>query len=140
MAYIQCPRGTHATKILQWNIYTCMDNLHQSKFCSDGDIFTNFGIFNIFEIWYLLFSNFNAFAKLVLRIHWRLSTVLQTSSKSVSSNVFWYVKACIFWNCIQYTIHWNKTQMFEKSPSDKLFCSTKWMESLILKSHGSFRN
>ena len=59
---------------------------------------------------------------------------------SVWSNVFWYVKACIFWNCIQYTIHWNKTQMFEKSPSDKLFCSTKWMESLILKSHGSFRN
>ena len=23
----------------------------------------------------------------------------------------WYVKVCIFWNCIQYTIHWDKTNI-----------------------------
>ena len=55
-----------------------------------------------------------------LRIHWRLSTILKTSNKSVWSNVFWYVKVCIFWKCIQYTIHWDKTQMLKKFPSDKI--------------------
>ena len=37
-----------------------------------------------------------------LRIHWRRSTILKTK-KSIWSNVFWYVKICIFWKCIQYT-------------------------------------
>ena len=40
-----------------------------------------------------------------LRILWRLSTTLKTSSKSVWSNIFWYVKVCIFWKCIQYTLY-----------------------------------
>ena len=53
------------------------------------------------------------------RIHWRLSTILRTS-KNVWSSVFWYVKVCIFWRCTQYTIHWNKTQMFKKNPPDKI--------------------
>ena len=55
-----------------------------------------------------------------LRIHWRLSTVLKTSNKSVWSNVFWYVKVYIFWKYIQYTIHWDKTQMSKKFPSGKI--------------------
>ena len=55
-----------------------------------------------------------------LRIHWRLSTILKTNSKSVWSNVFWYVKVCIFWKHIQYTIHWDKTQMLKKIPLDKI--------------------
>ena len=55
-----------------------------------------------------------------LQIHWRLSTILETSNKSVWSNVFWYVKVCIFWKCIQYTIHWDKTQILKKFPSDKI--------------------
>ena len=58
--------------------------------------------------------------QLSLRIHWRLSMILKTSNKSVWSNVFWYVKVCIFWKCIQYTIHWDKTQMLKKFPSDKI--------------------
>ena len=36
----------------------------------------------------------------------------KNKQKSVWSNVFWYVKVCIFWKCIQYTIHWDKTKMF----------------------------
>ena len=57
-----------------------------------------------------------------LRIHWRLLRILKTSNKSVSSNVFWYVKVCIFWKwkCIQYTINWDKTQMLKKFPLDKI--------------------
>ena len=51
------------------------------------------------------------FRLLTLRIHWRLPTILETSNKSVWSNVFWYVKVCIFWKCIQYTIHWDKTNL-----------------------------
>ena len=31
--------------------------------------------------------------------------------KSVWSNVFWYVKVCIFYKCIQQTIHWDKTNV-----------------------------
>ena len=55
-----------------------------------------------------------------VRMHWRLSTILKTSNKCVSSKVFRYVKVCIFWKYIQYTIHWNKTQMLKKVPSDKI--------------------
>ena len=54
------------------------------------------------------------------RIHWRLSTIFKRSSKIVWSNVFWYVKVCIFWKCIQYTIHWAKTQMWKNFPSEKI--------------------
>ena len=54
------------------------------------------------------------------RIHWRLSTILKRSNKSVWSNVFWYVKVFIFWKCIQYTIHWDKTQIFKKLPAYKV--------------------
>ena len=55
-----------------------------------------------------------------LSIHWRLSTILETSNKSVVSNIFWYVKISIFWKYIQCTIHWDKTQSLEKLPWDKL--------------------
>ena len=30
-------------------------------------------------------------------------------------NVFWYGTVCIFWNCIQQTIHWDETQILKKS-------------------------
>ena len=46
--------------------------------------------------------------------------ILKTSNRNVWSNVFWYVKVCIFWMCIQYTIHWDKTQMLTKFSSDKI--------------------
>ena len=38
----------------------------------------------------------------------------KNKQKSVWSKVFWYIKACIFWKCIQYTIHWDKTQKLKK--------------------------
>ena len=59
-----------------------------------------------------------------LKIQWRLSTILETSNKSVWSNIFWYVKICIFWKCIQYNIHWDNTQVLKKFPLDKI-SSTK---------------
>ena len=57
--------------------------------------------------------------KICLRLHWRYSTILKTSNKSVLSNVFWYIKVCIFWNCIQDSINWDKTQILKKFFSDK---------------------
>ena len=47
-----------------------------------------------------------------LRIHWRLSTILEKSNR--------YVKLCIFWKCFQYTLHRDKTQILKKFPSDKI--------------------
>ena len=55
-----------------------------------------------------------------LRIHWRLLTILETRRKFAWSNVFWYVKVYLFWECNQYTIHWDKTQMLKNFPSDKI--------------------
>ena len=56
-----------------------------------------------------------------LRIHWKLSTILETSYKSVWSNFFDMVKVCIFGKCIQYAaIHWDKTQILKMFPSDKI--------------------
>ena len=57
---------------------------------------------------------------LSLRIHWRFSPILKTSNKSVWSNVFKSVKVYIFWKFIQYTTHWDKTQMLKRFPSDKI--------------------
>ena len=45
---------------------------------------------------------------------------LKTSSKSVWSNAFWYEKVNTFWRFIQYTIHWDKTQILKKFPSSKI--------------------
>ena len=36
----------------------------------------------------------------------------KNQQKSVWSKV--YVKLCIFWKCIQYTMHWDKTQILKK--------------------------
>ena len=70
--------------------------------------------------------------QLSLRIHWRLSTILKASKKSIWSNVFWYVKVCIFWKCIQYTIHWDKTQMSRKFPSGKVNDTKKCSFTILL--------
>ena len=56
----------------------------------------------------------------LLRIQWRLSAIFKRSNKSVWSNIFWYIKGCILWNCIQYTIHWDKSQTLKNFPSDKI--------------------
>ena len=56
----------------------------------------------------------------LLRIHWRLLTILEISNKRVWSDVFWYLKVCIFWKCIQYTRHWKKTQIWKKFSLDKI--------------------
>ena len=40
-------------------------------------------------------------------------------------NIIWYLKVCIFWKCIQYNIHWDKTQMLKK------FFRTKQMVQII---------
>ena len=40
--------------------------------------------------------------------------------KSAWSNVFWYVNVLLFFKFIQYTIHWDKTQMLEQFPLDKI--------------------
>ena len=37
----------------------------------------------------------------------------ENKQKSVWSNVFWHVKVCIFWKCIQYNKHQEKTQMLK---------------------------
>ena len=87
-------------------------------------IFLSFGLF--FNVPFVirkvnLFST-TSFSKLILLlwIHWRLSTILKTSNKSVWSNISWYVKVYIFRKFIQNTIQWGKTQVLKKIPSDKI--------------------
>ena len=38
----------------------------------------------------------------------------ENEQKSLWSNDSLNVKVCIFWKCIQYAIHWDKTQMLKK--------------------------
>ena len=80
--------------------------------------------------WYILLN---------LRAHWRLSTILETTNKKVRINVFWYVKVCIFWKCIQCIIHWDKIQilknpfrqikLYKKSPF--FFCEPQLITVLL---------
>ena len=45
----------------------------------------------------------------------------KVSSKSVWTNVFWYVKVHVFWKIYSiYTIYWDKTQTLKTFPSDKI--------------------
>ena len=44
----------------------------------------------------------------------------QNKQINVWSNVLWYIKVCILEKCIQYTMHWDKTQVLKKIPSDKI--------------------
>ena len=72
-----------------------------------------------------------------LTIHWRLSTILKRSNKSISSNIFWYVKVYIF--CIiHYATHWDKTQMLKKYPWDKINVSNVLFFLLKVPAHLSF--
>ena len=54
-----------------------------------------------------------------LMIHCRLSTILKAVRKEVYEVIFWYLKVFLFWKCIQYTIHYGKTEMLSKFPSIK---------------------
>ena len=47
--------------------------------------------------------------------HWRLPTNFNNQKNSVWNNVFWHIKMCIFWKCIQYSIHWDKTRISKKN-------------------------
>ena len=73
---------------------------------------------------------------LCLRIHWRLSTILKTSNKSVSNIDFWYVKVNIFWKIFQYTINWDKTKMLKKNFFGQNTCYKK-MHSFFASSDSS---
>ena len=62
----------------------------------------------------------------------------KNTQKSFWSNVFWYVIVCIFWKCIQYTIHWDKTQMLKKFLWTKQIVQNKTFFLLKAPSHHSF--
>ena len=47
----------------------------------------------------------------------------KNKQESVWVSIFWYVKVCISWKCIQYTIHWDKIQMLKRFISDKINCT-----------------
>ena len=86
----------------------------------------------IFEMMLISFSSFSVNAQfsliteyLLVSLRWFNDTLkafdnFKTKHKSVGSNVFWYGKVWIFWKCIQYTIHWDKTKMLKKFPLDKI--------------------
>ena len=48
------------------------------------------------------------------KIHWRFSMML------ICKKCKKYGKVCVFWKCIQYTTHWDETQMLKKIPSNKI--------------------
>ena len=65
----------------------------------------------VVQLSFLLILSWNnkIFFFLYLRIPWRLFMILKTAEKC---NVLWYVKLCIFWKCIQYTIHRDNMPLF----------------------------
>ena len=44
----------------------------------------------------------------------------KNKQRSVRRNALLYVEVSIFWKCIQYTIYWDKTQILNKLPLDKI--------------------
>ena len=75
-----------------------------------------------------------------LRIHWRISIILKTSSNIKVHEVmfFWYAKVHISWKYTQYAIYWDKTKIFfrqnklyKKMPSF-FFCELQLITFLLL--------
>ena len=62
----------------------------------------------------------NLFITLLLKDTLNVFDDFKNKQSILWSNMFWYVKVCIFWKCIQYTMHWSKTQMLKKFPSEKI--------------------
>ena len=60
----------------------------------------------------------NIISLFYLRVRWKLLTILKTSKKSMKQR-FWCEQVYIFSKFLQYTMHWGKTQMLKKFPSDK---------------------
>ena len=71
-----------------------------------------------------------------LRIHWRLFPILKASNKSVWKNVFWYVKVCIFWKCIQMLkkIFFRQNKRYKKCPLFS-FCELQLIIVVFLICH-----
>ena len=108
--------GPEAKSLERW--YCCFVNQRsllftQTRHCTlTLHLYYTTSSCNLFNV---IFTKLNA-----LRIHWKLSTILETRNISVWSNVFWYVKVCTFWKCIQYSIHWDETQILKRLPLDKI--------------------
>ena len=79
-----------------------------------------------------------SYQKHLLRIHWRLSTILKISKK-VYKVMFFDMLKYIFWKCIQYTMHWDKTQMLQNFPLHKINGRENALFSLLrAPTHNSF--
>ena len=62
-------------------------------------------------IYYIYFLPLKLIDLNYLRIHWRLSMILNITKKMYEICVFWCAKKYIFWKCVQYTIHSDKTNI-----------------------------
>ena len=78
-----------------------------------------------------------------LRIHWSLSIILKTKKKVYEVTFFLICNSMhilrvysIHWECIQYTIHWDKTRMLKK----KSFGQNKRYKNSPLFSFASFNS
>ena len=79
------------------------------------------------DLWCLHNGKFSSLYWLILR-YFKLKAFndFKNKQKSVWSNVFLICKSIhILWKCIQYTIHWDKTQILKKNPLDKINCTKK---------------
>ena len=62
----------------------------------------------------------------------------QDKQKCGWSNAFWYIKVCIFWKCVQYTIDWDKAQMLKKFSSDKASGTKNTLFSFVSSNSSQF--
>ena len=72
-------------------------------------------------LWLIVFGKCFPLVK-ILRYNEGFRRFLKKATKvyGVGINIFWCVTAYIFWKFIQYTVHWDKTKMLKKFPSDKI--------------------
>ena len=84
-------------------------------------LFKKYRYWQISDSWFACFININSFMLQTSSVLFRIKDTLKAfdnfknKQKSVWSNIFLYIKVCLFWKCIQYTIHWDQTKMFKKS-------------------------
>ena len=63
----------------------------------------------------------------------------QKQATKMCEVIFWHVKVCLFWKCIQYTIHWDKAEMLKRFSSDKIISIKNFLFFILqAPTHHSF--
>ena len=87
--------------------------LNNHKFLQTVSYFIHFLLFVFILLFFIFWSVSNFFFKIQVKDTLKDFDDFRNKLQKCRKQFFWYVEVCIFWKCIQYTIHWDKTNLIK---------------------------